>query len=148
MNTTIHTEALLSNDAEAIALSGNRLARNTNADINSEVGVFASHRDVRVAIEELLEAGFNRDRITIVANHVEHHNWLDGLTTYDSFPEEFFGANDIDWHFFQRLFKQGKYILLVAGEDNDLQLAGTIMGRRRGHGEVWYMQNNAITEQL
>ena len=146
MNTPIQTEALLSNDAEAIAL-GN-ITRNTDADINSEVGVFASHRDVRVAIEELLEAGFNRDRITIVASHVGHYNWLDGLTIYDSFPEEFFGANDIDWHFFQRLFKQGKYILLVAGEDNDLQLAGTIMGRRKGHAKVWYMQNNAITEQF
>ena len=147
MNTPIHTEELLSNDVEAIAL-GKSVTGNTDAGINSEVGVFASHRDVRVAIEELLEAGFNRDRITLVANYVRHHKWLDGLTTYDSFPEEFFGANDIDWHFFQRLFKQGKYILLVAGEDNDLQLAGTIMGRRQGHAKVWYMQNNATTQQF
>ena len=148
MNTPIHPKALLLNDVEVIHNSNSSVTKNTNASINSEVGAFASHRDVRVAIEELLEAGFNCDRITLVARHVEYHNWLDNLTTYDSFPEDLFGKNDIERHFFQRLFQQGKYLLLVSGENNDLKLAGTIMGRRRGHAEVWYVQNDVSTRQF
>ena len=139
MNTPIHAKALLSNDVEVICHSNSSITKNTNVSINSQVGVFASYQDVKVAIEELLEAGFSCDRVTLVASHVGHHNWLNGLTTYDSFPEELFSANDIDRHFFQRLFHRGRYLLLVAGENKDLKLAGTIMGRRRGHAEVWYV---------
>ena len=116
MNTPIRTKMLLSNDVEAKQNSSLSVIENDNVSIDSEVGVFASHRDVIVAIEELLEAGFNANRITLVASRVRHHNWLEELTIYDSFPEHLFGANDVDWHFFQRLFKQGKYLLLVAGK--------------------------------
>ena len=147
MNTPIHPKTLLSNDVEIIHNSNLSLTKNTNASINSQVGVFASHRDVKVAIEELLEAGFSCDRMTLVARHIGHHHWLDNLTTYDSFSEELFGKNDIDRHFFQRLFQQGKYLLLVSGENSDLKLAETIMGRRRGHAEVWYVQNDVLTRQ-
>jgi hypothetical protein len=40
--------------------------------------------------------------------------------------------------FFQRLFQKGKYLLLVIGTQNDVNFAGTIMGHRRGHSEIWH----------
>ena len=148
MNTPIHPKTLLSNDVEVICHSNSSITENTNASINSEVGVFASHRDVRVAIEELLEAGFSCDRIALIARHAERYDWLDNLTVYDSFPENLFGTNNIDPHLFRRLFHRGKYLLLVVGENSDLKLARTIIGRRRGHAKVWYVQNDVLTKQF
>lgn len=143
MNTPIYSEALRSDDVTAIRNSNLLLTENNSVSIDHEIGVFGSHRDVMVAIEELLEAGFDLNHITLVASKVKHYSWIDGLTIYDSFPEELFSANDIDWHFFQRLFRRGKYFVIVAAQNDSKKLAGTIMGRRKGHGKVWYVQNNS-----
>ena len=119
------------------------LSSTDNVDLNLEVGVFSSHRDVKVAIEELLEAGIERDRFTIIARNWRDRDWLEDLTVYDYFDEQLFGTNSNCQHFFQRLFRRGKYLLSIAGDTKDVS-ASAIMSRRRGHAEVWIFKNNPM----
>ncbi len=138
MKTLIHPKALFANIVKAEVHSSNDFSpTNNHAGIAHEVGVFAHHRDAKVAIEELQEAGFSLDEITLVARNAWHHHWLGDLTIYNYFNEELFDSNQIARRFCQKLFQQGKYLLLVTEKENDLN-AGTIMGRRQGHSEVWY----------
>ena len=140
MKSLIHPKELLSNITKAKVQNSHNLTPSKNCDIQPahEVGVFASHRDVLVAIEELLEAGFSLEGIALVARQAKHHDWQEDFTIYDNFDEELFGSNEIDRYFFLRLFERGKYLLLVTGTEQDLKSIGAIIGRRRGHGEVWY----------
>ncbi len=137
MKTLIHPKALFSNIVKAEVHSSNDFPTNNNAGITHEVGVFAHHRDAKVAIEDLQEAEFSLDKITLVARNAWHHRWLGDLTIYSYFNQELFDSNQIARRYCQKLFQQGKYLLLVTEKENNLN-AGKIMGRRRGHSEVWY----------
>ena len=138
MKTLIRPGALLSNMVKTKVARNNDMHPTQKDKYVREVGVFASHRDVLVAIEELLEAGFSLDGIALVARQAKHHDWQEDFTIYDNFNVELFGSNEIDRYFFLRLFERGKYLLLVTGTEQDLKSIGAIIGRRRGHGEVWY----------
>ena len=163
MKTLIRPGALLSNMVKTKVARNNDMHPTQKDKYVREVGVFASHRDVLVAIEELLEAGFSLDGIALVARQArrnfagvrpvvlkdtpsdkfteqeaKHHDWQEDFTIYDNFNVELFGLNEIDRYFFLRLFERGKYLLLVTGTEQDLKSIGAIIGRRRGHGEVWY----------
>ena len=143
MKTLIRPRALLSivrtkaSKTEPIS-SGDRICSNI------KIGVFSSHRDVKVAIEELLEAGIQSALLTIVARKWQEHNWLSDLAIYNYFNEQLFGTNLVCQHFFQKLFRQGKYLLLVSTDIKDAKRIGAIIGRRRGHAEVWYFKNNVL----
>ena len=157
MKSSIYPKELFSNITKAKVRDSHNLTHTKDSDVKPahEVGVFASHRDVLVAIEELLEAGFSLDGIALVARQArrnfagvrpvefteqeaKHHDWQEDFTIYDNFNVELFGSNEIDRYFFLRLFERGKYLLLVTGTEQDLKSIGAIIGRRRGHGEVWY----------
>ena len=140
MKTLINPRTLLSNIIKTKKeKSSNYLFPNKN-NLNSsyKVGVFSHYRDAKVALEELEEAGFPLGRITLIARDCWRYRWLPDLIIGDRFEDESFGSNQIARHFFQRLFKQGKYLLLVTGKENDVNSACVIMGRRKGHSEVWY----------
>lgn len=106
------------------------------SDLTHEVGVFSHHRDVRVAVEELQEAGFSLSEITLIARRWRS-DWLRNLNIYNSFDEESFGSNEAAQNFFQKLFQRGKYLLLLTGKENEMNAAGAIMGRRQAHAKVW-----------
>ena len=102
------------------------------------VGVFSHHRDVRVALEELTEAGFSTSSIALIARNCQRHSWLPEVNTNNYFDEETFSFNRAARKFFQRLFQKGKYLMLVTGNERDVTYAGSIIGRRRSHSEVWH----------
>ena len=101
------------------------------------VGMFSHHRDAKVAIEELIKAGFSPNWITLIARNFERYSWLTGLNLSDRLDEFSFNRNF--QHFFQRLFQRGKYLILVTGTENEINSASTIMGRRLNHGKVWLL---------
>ena len=109
-----------------------------NSDLSRIVGVFSHHRDVKVALEELTEAGFSTNLITLIARNCQRHSWLPKLNTKNCFNDETFSFNRPAREFFQRLFQRGKYLLLITGDEQDLSYASSIIGRRRGHSEVWH----------
>lgn len=104
------------------------------------IGVFSHHRDVKVALEELREAGFPNSLITLVTSNHQYNTWFSELNIAKDLNWQFFDSSHGIRNFFHRLFQQSKYFLLVQGNDFDLNSAGSIMGRRLGHGEVWHNQ--------
>ena len=104
------------------------------------VGVFSHHRDAKVALEELKDAGFPSNWITLFARDFRRYSWSPGLTIHNCFNEETFNFDRISQHFFRRLFQRGKYLVLVTGNGNDVNSAGIIMGRRRNHSKVWLVK--------
>ena len=118
------------------------LKQSPKNELNSTriVGVFSHHRDVKVALEELEDAGFPSNLIMLIARNCQRYSWSPAVTTSNYFSEETFSFNQIAQSFFQRLFQRGKYLLLITGNQSDLSSAGSIMGRRRGHSEVWHCE--------
>ena len=114
------------------------LTQNESSDSTRIVGVFSHHRDVKVALEELTEAGFPTSSITLIARNCQRHSWLPKVDTNSYFDEETFNFNRSAREFFQRLFQRGKYLLSIAGDESDVIYAGKIIGRRRGHSAVWH----------
>jgi hypothetical protein len=140
MKTLIEPQKLLSNTIWLQKReSSNCLSLHKN-DLNSThlMGVFSHYRDAKVALEELEEAGFVLNKITLVARNYWRYHWRNELTVSECFDEELFGSNQVVRYFFQRLYQRGKYLLLFPGKKNDVSFVGAIMGRRQGHSEVWY----------
>lgn len=104
------------------------------------VGVFSHHRDVKVALEELTEAGYPISLVKLIARNCQRHSWLPEISTYDSFDDDAFASNRAAQNFFQKLFRRGKYLLLVAASGQELNSVSSIVGRRRKHSEVWHCQ--------
>lgn len=121
-------------------LENSNLPSFTKANTSSSavaVGIFSHHRDAKVALEELVQAGFPPDWITLMARNFYRYSWLAGLNLSDRLDE--FSFNHNFQHFFQRLFQRGKYFVLVAGTENEVSSATTIMSRRPKHAKVWLL---------
>ena len=139
MKTVSNSKILLSNTIETKEMPRNHglsTQKKTDRNLAHEVGVFSHHRDVKVAVEELQEAGFGLSKITLIARRWRS-DWSSDLTISDRFDEESFGTNEAARNFFQKLFKRGKYLLLLTGRENEMNAAGAIMGRRQAHAKVW-----------
>lgn len=117
------------------------ISNTSNTSCDRIVGVFSHHRDVKVALEELLEAGFPTSTIELTARNCQRHSWLLEVATNNYFDEETFSCDRAARKFFQRLFQRGKYLMLVTGNERDVTHASSIIGRRRGHSEVWHCRS-------
>lgn len=104
------------------------------------VAVFSHHRDVKVALEELDDSGFSRDSLTLVARQAKRCIGCSELITNSNFDDCRFSLNLEVQKFFSRLFKKGKYLLLVNGSEHDVDAACKIISRRRNHAEVWHFE--------
>ncbi|MGF1588995.1 MAG: hypothetical protein ACFCU7_07095 [Pleurocapsa sp.] len=122
----------------SILRSGKIEKSDTNA--THLVGVFSNHRDVKVALEDLRDEGFPSNLITLIARNCQRYSWLPEINTTSYFNQEVFSFNQVAQNFFQRLFRRGKYLVLVKVNEQDVTSAGSIMGRRRGHAEVWHCE--------
>jgi hypothetical protein len=98
------------------------------------IAVFFHHRDVKVALEELKNAGIPLTWVTLIARNCQRHQWLPGLTICDRFEET------LCRQFFFKYFQKGNYLLTVQGTEDAIQFAAQILSRRRKHSEVWYLQ--------
>ena len=104
------------------------------------LGVFSDSRDAKVALEELRDAGFPSKWITLFARDFQRYSWSPNLAIHNCFNEETFNFDHIAQDFFRRFFRRGKYLVLVRGNDNDINSAGKIMARRRNHAKVWNLK--------
>ena len=114
--------------------------RNRASDNHSHaVVVFSHYRDVKVALDELNCAGFSGDCLTLIARHAKRLDYS-GLVTKSCFEPKRFDFNQIAQEFFARLFKRGKYLMLINGGKYDVDAASKIASRRRNHAKVWHFE--------
>ncbi|MEM8723610.1 MAG: hypothetical protein AAGE84_30745 [Cyanobacteria bacterium P01_G01_bin.39] len=137
-------KALLGSITKLGELSGksNLLIKSESAsNSNYAVVVFAHHRDVKVALDDLDNAGFSHDWISLIARKAKRHSWYPELKVNDDFEPAKFNFNQIAQEFFCRLFQRGKYLVLIEGDKYDVNSVSKIMARRQGHAEAWYFQS-------
>lgn len=143
MKAFFKTKALLRNaiGLQEISHNHNLLIQNRNIRNSTyAVIVFAHHRDVKVALDDLENAGFSDDGITLIARNAKRYSWGSKLTINNYFNQDKFDFNQVAQEFFLRLFQRGKYLILIAGNQDDVNAASSIMGRRQGHAEVWHFE--------
>ncbi|MGF1542557.1 MAG: hypothetical protein ACFCU5_19285 [Pleurocapsa sp.] len=109
-----------------------------NCQSTHVVGVFANHRDAKVALEELQNAGYPDRWITLFARDFQRHSWLPKLNIQDCWNEEIFDFAGNAQGFFRKLFQRRKYLILVTANGSNVNSAGMIMGRRRRYAKVWF----------
>ena len=114
--------------------------KNRASDNRSHAVVaFSHHRDVKVALEELNCAGFSTDCLTIIARHAKRLDDSE-LVIKSCFDARQFDFSQIAQEFFSRLFKRGKYLVLIDGRKYDVCAASKIISRRQSHVEVWHFE--------
>ena len=114
--------------------------RNRACDHHSHaVVVFSHHRDVKVALDDLDYAGFSGDCLTVIARHAQRLDYS-GLVTKSCFDAKRFDFNQIAQEFFAKLFKRGKYLMLINGGKYDVDAASKIASRRQNHAKVWHFE--------
>ena len=113
------------------------------SNFNSAVVVFAHHRDVKVALDELDSAGFSHDNLTLIARQAKRCVGYSEIITHDWFDRQQFDYDRISQELFLRLFNRGKYLVLVNGSQADVNAATKIMSRRRDRAKVWRVQQLA-----
>ncbi|MGL5832607.1 MAG: hypothetical protein ACRC1Z_05150 [Waterburya sp.] len=101
------------------------------------VVVFSHHRDLKVALDELRDAGFSDDWMTVMARDVQRCSWCSELITKNYFDAEKFDFSQMAQDFFLKLFRRGKYLVLISGNEQDVDAASKIMSRRQNHAQVW-----------
>jgi hypothetical protein len=101
------------------------------------VVVFSHHRDLKVALDELRDAGFSDDWLTLMTRDVQRCSWCAELMTKNYFDAEKFDFNQVARDFFFKLFRRGKYLVLISGNERDVDAASKIMSRRQNHAQVW-----------
>ena len=142
MKTFFRPQTLLSENRFKAVFSNTGLIQNKHdGNVNSAVIVFSHHRDVKVALDDLRDAGFDySDRFILMARNAKRYSWHCELTAYNYFDVEEFDCSQADRDFFWRLFQKGKYLLLISGTKYDVDSATRIVARRRGHAEVWHFE--------
>ena len=113
-------------------------ANKNDANLTHEVGVFDDYPDLIEALEELELAGLDLSKIKLIAGDGWRCHWLGDLNICDRFDEKLFACDRTIQEFFQQLFEQGKYLLLVTGTENELNFAHQIIDRCQVCSEVWY----------
>lgn len=100
------------------------------------VVVFSHHRDLKVALDELHHAGFSDDWITLMTRNTKHCLWCSQLIANNYFEAKF-NFSQAAHEFFWQLFQRGKYLVLISGDDPDVDAASKIMSRRQNRAKVW-----------
>ena len=126
------------NDASLTKDSALAASLNEGVRVTHEVGVFDDYLDVIEALEELELAGLNLSKINLIAGDGWRCHWLSDLNICDRFNQELFESNRTTQDFFQQLFEQGKYLLLLRGTQNELNFARQIIDRCQVPSEIWY----------
>ncbi len=128
------------NRFEAVSYNPRLIQDRRDDDLANAVIVFSHHRDVRVALDDFRDVGFESDRLILMARNAGRYSWHRELTAYNYFDLEEFNCSQADRDFFWRLFQKGKYLLLFSGTRYDVDSATRIVARRRGHAEVWHFE--------
>jgi hypothetical protein len=113
------------------------LVQNSKGKKTRAVVVFSHHRDLKVALDELHDAGFSNHWLTLMTRNAQRCSWCAELMTENYFDAKKFDFSQAAQDFFCQLFRRGKYLVLISGNEQDVDVASKIMSRRQKHAKVW-----------
>jgi hypothetical protein len=137
MITLFGARRLFTSPAKLQETSNNNLKQFQSKSETLAVAVFSHHRDLKVALDDLHLAGFSDDWITLIARNTKRCCWCSELITKDYFDAEKFNFSKVAQEFFLKLFQRGKYLVLISGNEYDVDAASKIMSRRQNHAQLW-----------
>ena len=118
-----------------------RLLAYSNSDRSTKaVVVFNHHRDVRVALDELYDAGFSTDCLTLISRRSLKYMDRVEIATSSNLNLEKFNFDRQSQEFFSRLSDRGKYLILITGSHSDIKAASKIVSRRRHRTQIWHFK--------
>lgn len=104
------------------------------------VGTFSRRHDMDTAIQELYDADFPMNQVSVIARDYQRHNWMPNLTIRDRFDSAF-GFLGERHSFFHDRFNRGAFLVTVEGSQAQIHQAETILRR---HGmQDWGIFNSA-----
>lgn len=108
-------------------VSGAGLAHNKRA-----VGLFSNHRDAELAMDDLRNAGFPLNQITLIAQHVEPQGFFAKLAmrVRDRFDDMRMGLSDDRVRFYSDRIARGDYAVVVEGTEEEVRRAASILNAR------------------
>lgn len=116
---------------------------NTSHAVNHHhraVGTFSRRHDMDTAIQELYNADFPMNQVSVIARDYQRHNWMPNLTIRDRFDSAF-GFLGEHHSFFHDRFNRGAFLVIVEGTQAQIHQAETILHR---HGiQDWGIFNSA-----
>lgn len=115
-----------------------KIKSNSDSSIRA-IGVFSNHRDAKVALQELKEAGFPCQWMALFARSSQRYSWHPNLMVHNCFDATAFKCDRHSQAFLQRLFQRGKFLLLVTGNVRDIDSAGKIISRRPNYAKFWHL---------
>lgn len=134
MKEFFRSDTLLRNTQKSLAISHHR-------NLTYAVVVFSHHRDVQVALDDLDNVGLSYESIVLIAQNAKRYLWSPELKVNNHFAPEKFDFNHIAQEFFLRLFQRRKYLVLITGNPENVNLISKIMARRYGHSEAWLFES-------
>lgn len=108
------------------------------------VGTFSSRPNMDTAIQELYDADFPMNQVSVIARDYQRHNLIPNLTIRDRFDSAF-GFLGQRHSLFHDRFNRGAFLVMVEGTQAQIHQAETIL---RGHGMQDWGIYNSTTGQV
>jgi hypothetical protein len=94
------------------------------------VGIFPHRREAEAALDELRDAGFPMNQVSLIARDLDRYDRIPHLTVRDRFDNRFFGFPEDRHRFFHDRFDRGEYLVVVDGTEAEIRRAEPILSRR------------------
>ncbi len=108
------------------------------------VGTFSHRPNMDTAIQELYDADFPMNQVSVIARDYQRHNLIPNLTIRDRFDSAF-GFLGQRHSLFHDRFNRGAFLVMVEGTQAQIHQAETIL---RGHGMQDWGIYNSTTGQV
>lgn len=116
--------AYATNITPTSGVAGIGLARNKHA-----VGFFPHLRDAELAIKDLRDAGFPLSQVSLIAHNFERQPFT-GVELRDRFDAMRLGFTEEYARYYYDRIDRGDYMVIVNGTEDEIILAGSILGDR------------------
>ena len=94
------------------------------------IGYFQNRNDAEEAINDLLDAGFPLNQISLVHRDSSQRGPIRGVTVSDRFDAMRLGLPDARARFYDERVTQGHYLVIISGTEDEINRAAAILSRR------------------
>ncbi|KAB8330849.1 histidine kinase, partial [Scytonema tolypothrichoides VB-61278] len=124
----------------ATAISG--VPRGGLGQAKHAVGYYSHLRDAEAAVNDLRSAGFPLSQISLINRDLSRREPFAGVDLRDRIDTTRFRFPDARTHFYNERLKNGDYVVIVSGTDDEIHRAAAILSR---HGiQQWEIHDPSV----